>query len=247
MATPISPPSSSNHISLELDKSEILNTLDDLLRLEADFDITTDVLEPIPYCLINDPKYYKFMLRSCTAGSTTLTVGSNGDIRPCSHASQVYGNILKDDVKTAWNNMKEWRNGELIPLDCNNCAEIVKCGGGCRVHAELKTGDLKGKDPWMKSSLDEKIEKRITVEEFNPNQEYRISSLIRVRSERDGKYCMSPRPGKMIIGNTNLFKLVNILIREQKIMTREIAEKYKLNEKYLTSLLQMLHINKFIE
>lgn len=247
MATPMSPSFSSEYLSLELNKSEIVSTLDDLVRLEEDIGISTDVLEPIPYCLINNPKYYKFMLRSCNAGATTLTIGSNGDIRPCSHSQQIYGNILKQDLKKVWDNMQEWRNGEIIPSKCKGCAEVVKCGGGCRVNARIKTGKLNGEDPWMENSLEKRIEKKIKVDKLDLDKKYKVSNMIRIRAEDGEKYCMSPRPGIMIVGDENLFWLVKILVKEEKIIPKEISKKYNLDEEYLYPLLNMLYINKFLE
>jgi len=246
MATPINP-SCSNHTSFELDKSRLIRTLDDLLRLEGDFNISVDVLEPLPYCLINDPKYHQFMLRSCSAGATTLTIGSNGEARPCSHSFKVYGNVLNEDIQDIWAKMREWRDGSLIPEDCKNCAEIIKCGGGCRVHAELKTGDLRGNDPWMKGPLKERIEKRVKVSEFDTNKTYIVSPRIRWRFEGDGKYCISPRPGKMIIGNRELYDLIKILVKEKKIVLHDITMKYGYEERFIKSFLQLLYINNFIE
>ncbi len=48
LATPISPPTAKDKLNIELTKKEIIKTLDDLIRLEEDLGLSTDVLEPIP-------------------------------------------------------------------------------------------------------------------------------------------------------------------------------------------------------
>jgi radical SAM protein with 4Fe4S-binding SPASM domain len=107
-----------------------------------------DILECYPLCFIKDMgKYEKFTRRKCTAGIYSATIGSDGQVRPCSHSNRVYGSILTEDMVTIFARMSEWKTGELLPRKCLKCTFLKKCSGGCRCEAEY-AGNIKNLDPY---------------------------------------------------------------------------------------------------
>ncbi len=159
-ATPIVP-SSEREKDLMLNREEYIKTLDELLKLEKDFGIILDSLHPAIPCMFKDnerEKYRKFFeKRGCAASKGAITFSPIGDVRVCSHEKRIYGNILKNSFEEILGNMDKWFNGFLIPQECEPCAYLEKCNGGCRVSAEVITGKINGLDPYYIKSVKEKI------------------------------------------------------------------------------------------
>jgi len=64
----------------------------------------------------------------CVAPWLSLNINQNGNVQPCCNANLSFGNILKDNIETIWNNepIKKFREGmvEKIPQDaCRFCYE----------------------------------------------------------------------------------------------------------------------------
>lgn len=112
--------------------------------------IQVGVLESYPLCAIKEVKRFKaFTGRRCLAGVTTITVASDGYVRPCSHLDINYGNLFKEDLSDIWNRMQEWRNGNFLPETCKSCKVLPWCGGGCRMEAKTRNGSLDATDPYV--------------------------------------------------------------------------------------------------
>lgn len=152
-ATPmtISPGKDLNDISLS--REEYIKTLDELLKLEHDFKIKTDSLNPAIPCMFPDDKQEKyrkfFEKRVCVAGRGTLTFSAKGDVRPCSQESRNYGNILNDSLENILQKMHEWGEGKHVPDKCSPCEYVTLCKGGCRVSAEADSGNINGLGPYF--------------------------------------------------------------------------------------------------
>lgn len=148
-ATKMSPPLDTRDVrSLLLTREEIRHSLATLKELEGELGINVDILECYPLCLIGDGKRFaKFFRRSCVAGVSACTVSSDGSVRPCSHASRGYGNILTEPLSNVWKRMEDWRDGSYIPLVCKTCRHLQACTGGCRIDAFQAHGDMSGLDP----------------------------------------------------------------------------------------------------
>ena len=74
---------------LELSAKDVVKTLDALLELQNDFGMNVDVVEPIPRCIVENPKKYEqFFRRDCAAGRMTISIDLNGDVTPCTHVSK---------------------------------------------------------------------------------------------------------------------------------------------------------------
>jgi len=148
-ATPICP-SSEEHRQLELNSKETFKSLEQLISLRKELNIRVDILEVLPTCLFTDydgtniREIVKiFSKRMCTAGNTTITIGSEGDVRVCSFARESYGSILRDDFKKIWSRMKKWRDDSLLPLECRDCTIVDSCGGGCKLDFRTKSEGCK--------------------------------------------------------------------------------------------------------
>lgn len=145
-ATP--PPNCEDFSSLSISQDSLRNSLDQLLALHEEFNMNVDILEPYPLCAMRDISRYKYFARKrCNAGVTTCTIGATGEVRPCSHADIVYGNIFTEPLKQVWEKMSEWRDGSLVPELCLNCKFFRLCGAGCRMEAKSH-GDIGGLDPY---------------------------------------------------------------------------------------------------
>jgi radical SAM protein with 4Fe4S-binding SPASM domain len=147
-ATKASPPlGCADYSSIRPSEEQIRKSLDDLLRLEAEVGIPVDILECYPLCFFGDvAKYEKFAKRSCSAGVSSATIGSDGSVRPCSHSNRIYGNILEEGLSAIYHKMTEWRSGDLLPQKCLECSHFKRCTGGCRCEAEYY-GEVTDMDP----------------------------------------------------------------------------------------------------
>lgn len=148
-ATKVVPCLGGNNFSeIGIDKTAFKKMIADLVLLEKTFGINVDTLMAYPLCALSDlESFWKFAQHSCGAGTTTCTIGSSGDVRPCSFADETYGNIFTDSLPQIWKRMKDWRDGSRLPENCvDNCKYFSQCGGGCRMEAKF-AGDRKGMDP----------------------------------------------------------------------------------------------------
>lgn len=119
-----------------LSSDEVIKSLDDLMNIEKLLKIPVDILGCYPRCLLVGTRAYRrFSHRTCVAGCTTVTIGADGNVRPCSHLEISYGNIFNESLGSIWKNMNGWRKNEFIPKKCLDCFFIDSCRGGCRVNA----------------------------------------------------------------------------------------------------------------
>ena len=102
-----------------------------------------------------------FTSRRCVAGITTMTVSYDGSVRPCSHIDVSSGNLLREDFSTIWTRMDIWSKGLYIPSECELCSLLPLCGGGCRMEAKTRTGNIKSLDPYSSLEHIPKIGERI--------------------------------------------------------------------------------------
>ena len=137
-----------NFSEIGIDKKAFKGMITDLILLEKTFGMNVDTLMAYPLCALSDlANFWRFAQHSCGAGTTTCTIGSNGDVRPCSFADENYGNVFVDFLPQIWQKMKDWRDGNRLPKNCvNNCKYFSQCGGGCRMEAKF-AGNKAGMDP----------------------------------------------------------------------------------------------------
>ncbi len=87
---------------------------------------------PTQYCHF-DPVQMELGVKACTAALYNMCVEPDGSVIPCQSYYQPVGNILRDSWETLWNHdlsvsLRERRD---LPEDCQACALLKECGGGC--------------------------------------------------------------------------------------------------------------------
>lgn len=111
------------------------------------------VEDPLGVCVLDDEFKDKIdTVGGCSAGFSSITVLSNGEIVPCRRMPISLGNILKDDLREIWSDnevLLSLREKERYENGCNNCLYWNICRG-CRAIAHSLSKEKKGwldKDP----------------------------------------------------------------------------------------------------
>jgi len=113
-ATKAAPSPGTDYLSYRANADQVKKSLDILLQLHKETGMRVDILESYPLCFFGDLKKYSiFIRRNCTAGVFNCSISPNGEMRPCSHADIVYGNILEEGIYKCWDRMDDWRKGGL--------------------------------------------------------------------------------------------------------------------------------------
>lgn len=108
--------------------------------------------------------------KSCGAGSSIISVTSEGDIYPCHmmhDTNTVMGNILERPLEEILYNAKPLPNVEDIEK-CQNCEMKYLCGGGCKARALLINGSWEKPDPYCSLNMD--FYKRFLKEKRNSEE-----------------------------------------------------------------------------
>lgn len=146
-AARIIPPWTSSAVDhLLLSRDDARDIFRSLSTVRKEFGLNVDTVGGFPHCL--GIQIEGLPRRSaCTAGTSGgITVGPEGDVRPCALMPFVCGNLLVEKFGAAWDRMSPWRNGVFVPKQCHKCSAYhVICDGGCRVTAHYG-GDLAGVD-----------------------------------------------------------------------------------------------------
>jgi radical SAM protein with 4Fe4S-binding SPASM domain len=87
---------------------------------------------PTQYCNF-DPVQMDLGVKGCTAALYNMCIEPDGSVLPCQSYYTALGNILADPWDSIWNHdlalsLREHRN---LPTECNSCALLAECGGGC--------------------------------------------------------------------------------------------------------------------
>lgn len=139
-----------------LTHEDLVTVVNDLLWVRDSLGLSVDIADALPKCAFSRDileKDLPFLRRACSAGISTAQVSSRGDVRPCPDSQDSFGNILHESMEEIYARMEKWRNGDLLPDECKECAVLEQCNGGCRVQAYNCTHDRKGKDPWMTEKI----------------------------------------------------------------------------------------------
>jgi len=173
-----------------LKPEEVIQLVLDLVWIHDELKMSVDIFEAIPNCIFPEEvqkRDFHFLKRKCQAGITTMAVSNNGDVRPCTHNIDNYGNLLEEDFSLIWNKMSDWRNRTYLPDECQSCKILNLCAGGCRMTAKAfsESNNPKAKDPWMTeviTSKTKKIKKNISL---FPEMVVFLSGIIQYRKEDD--------------------------------------------------------------
>ncbi len=112
------------------------------IRIEKDLGLKVALTGALPGCAFDTKEIFQRFAytKSCTAGKLSYAIDSLGNVKACARDAKFYGNILDEPIITIWERMDEWRNGSLIPSDCQKCSHLNICKGGCRLEACTSTG-----------------------------------------------------------------------------------------------------------
>ncbi len=87
---------------------------------------------PTQYCQF-DPILLNLGVKGCTAALYNMCVEPDGSVIPCQSYYSSLGNILTEPWPSIWQHplAVSLRERKGLPLECDTCALINTCGGGC--------------------------------------------------------------------------------------------------------------------
>ena len=102
-----------------------------------------------PLCYLDTAPYPHIRFTKCSTDLTgrPVTVNYNGDVRFCNHSPRVLGNIYSRPIGEILTDpeINGWYAG--VPEECDKCALLTRCGGGCRAASEQVHGTFSALDP----------------------------------------------------------------------------------------------------
>jgi len=143
---------SSNNQEYALTREEVIETLDQLIRIKEETGIMIGTLVSYPICMLGDlEKYQDFVGRGCPSQSGhRMSINANGNIHACVHEENHYGNIFENSLTRVYQErMKFWHDGSLRYPGCEGCEYIDICDSGCSMSALAKYGEMSASDPLM--------------------------------------------------------------------------------------------------
>jgi len=197
-------------------KEDILQSLDDALRVQQDFKISVDSLTSYPHCVLkNLEKYSSFTHRKCSAGKIDCAIGPNGEVRPCPQSDMIYGNILEDDLSNIYSKMTDWLTDDLLPKICVSCPQFIYCGGGCRYDAKAM-GDIAGMDPLATNPNDvyPLIERPVSIKLDNRQKIY-FPKSVSYRKEEFGAIFYNHATGTSVLLDHDASEIVSIMLGKE--------------------------------
>jgi len=249
-ATPMSLNAGNPRFDLVISRDETFRAIEDLVWVHEAFGLEVDIMESIPKCLMPKRAFelcLPFVYRSCHAGGRNGTISTSADIRPCSHNPQIFGNLLMEDIGDIWDRMQGWRQQTSNQhMDCLSCDLFTRCGGGCRIDAQVRTGESSGKHPYMTERPGSII---VEPEPVPMSPETTIRPVHSFQSRREnGGWLVAPGSSRNIIEvNETLYQFL-VATRHQPPMTfQAIAEKFgtTFNDPEYQRIMQMLMRKRF--
>lgn len=207
---------------------ELLNThqinalLNDLRWCADNLGLEVDILEPLPKCFYPSwcwEKEYAFTKRTCQAGRMSVSISNIGDVRPCSHNPNVYGNLFQETLEDIWTKMSIYRN-EVTPAACKCCPTVLSCNGACRTNSLAITGLLNEPDRLMVGHI-KLSSKEETQEIIKDNSLVCFKGKLRWRQEGQNYSISSKNSGSnLIVINEEMFNFV-LWLKESLPLTIE--------------------------
>ncbi len=216
------------HPNLEelLSGHQTISLLDDLRWCADNLKLEVDILEPLPKCFLPSwcwEKDYSFTKRSCQAGRMSVSISNVGDVRPCSHNPNVYGNIFHETLSGIWGKMVSYRN-DVVPDICKCCSTVSSCNGACRTNSLASFGLLNKQDRLTIGpiSLPPKREVKTDINDYSV---VHFNGKLRWRRE-DKNYSISSKNGggNLIVVNEEMFHFVCWLAESSPLSVSELLK-----------------------
>ncbi len=225
-ATKASPPLNAVDFSkLMITREEMVASMDDLCVLQREHGLHVGILECYSLCSYGAPGKYPFVSeRRCSAGITTCTIGSDGNIRPCSHSDKTYGNIKTTCLLASWNAMSDQRDGTLLPHVCKSCSLFADCSGGCRVDAFCCSGRYDAIDPYARpKTVQTIVSTRRQTQMVEASQWFEVNADLHTRKESIGVLCADQTLiGTPAILTDDTYELV-VLFKGKRFNVEEVS------------------------
>lgn len=140
---------------LVINKKMFLEVYNQLVKSREYFGMKVGFSGGFPLCLL--PELNKDSIAMignyCDVGLNQLTIGPDGELRPCVCFGEKLGNLLEDDLKDIWENNQfliDARMMKFVPESCKNCDLVSSCRGGCRASSFGYFGKINALDPLLK-------------------------------------------------------------------------------------------------
>ncbi len=183
-----------------------------------------------PVCLFGNLERYGDLLskRNCSAGKTGCTIGADGQVRPCGHADEVYGNAINESLLDIWPRLKKWRDGSLLPEECKDCEHFAKCSGGCRMDCKFY-GKINSLDPCAKGKDFEFIPmKPKRYAETDLSRALFVNDKLHFRKESFGEVLLLNSRVKSIVTHDSAELLRKL--KGESFMFNQVLEKYQVKD-----------------
>lgn len=215
---------------LLLSRKDIEHIVYDILWIESELKIKVDILDGLPKCIFPPEilsKEHLFLYRRCQAGRSFVAVSPNGDVRPCANANVSYGNLCANSLAEIWGNMSFWRSDKIIPKECEGCAWINRCLGGCRTNAKALNNKWDGTDIWSPKpilTVPPNHAKRIDIQS---DTILKVADGIQVRKEYENIYLISCTQNRTFcMVNQSVMDFVMLVKRLESISFDQILKDY---------------------
>jgi len=231
-ATPASINASNPNYEILLSAEEVRQVIEDLIWANQELGLRVDIMESIPKCLMPAKAFeleLPFVFRSCHAGKRNGTIGTSGDVRPCSHNPRIFGNLLTENINEIWDEMSNWRQSSgNFHMDCLGCDMFNRCGGGCRIDAATRCGTSDARHPYMTQKLSNPMAQPKSIS---------LSSEVVIRSAKsfqsrpeNGGWLVAPGSARNIIHVNQATYDFLLATRELPSMTlSELAQRFGTN------------------
>lgn len=224
-----------NFDEIDLSKEAYKKMLDDLLILEGEEGMHVDSLISYPLCALGNWEHYqKFIERKCAAGVTTCAISAEGDVRPCTVADEIYGNIFNETLGDIWKRMTDWRDGSRLPREClYGCEHFSNCRAGCRMNAKYCNG-IDDLDPLATSSKDVYNKPQNPSEIFSPldilNGKFVLGNKIKFRVEDFGGIVSNGPRASLFLDKLAFIALKELGFQGRPFTIKDVQAQFGLTE-----------------
>lgn len=120
------------------------------------FGAAVSIAVPIPPCVVDPSPYTHLHFGWCPRGGTGAyyTIGYNGLVRPCNHASVVLGDVRQQSFERIVLSQPAKAFWAGLPTECQTCTHPLRdlCRGGCPASSHECFGTPNRRDPFVSAA-----------------------------------------------------------------------------------------------